>query len=159
MVAPGALEESRLGAELVRRIERCGVIAVLVVDEIRHAVPLARALTEGGVDVMELTLRTPVAVDALRAIKAEVPEMLAGIGTVLSVEQVHAAAEAGAGFAVAPGTNPRVVREAQNVGLPFAPGIATPTDLESALELGCREVKYFPAEPSGPGIDAPAPHP
>jgi 2-dehydro-3-deoxyphosphogluconate aldolase/(4S)-4-hydroxy-2-oxoglutarate aldolase len=141
--------ESQIPAELLERIERCGVVAVLVVDELAHAVPLARALIDGGIDAMELTLRTPVALDALEAIRAQVPDMLLGVGTVLTPEQAGEAAEAGAAFGVAPGLNPRVVRAAREVGLPFAPGVATASDLEVALELGCREVKFFPAEPTG----------
>ncbi len=141
--------ESQIPAELLERIERCGVVAVLVVDELAHAVPLARALIDGGIDAMELTLRTPVALDALEAIRAQVPDMLLGVGTVLTPEQAGEAAEAGAAFGVAPGLNPRVVRAAREVGLPFAPGVATASDLEVALELGCREVKFFPAEPIG----------
>jgi 2-dehydro-3-deoxyphosphogluconate aldolase/(4S)-4-hydroxy-2-oxoglutarate aldolase len=141
--------QSQFSSELLDQIERQGVIAVLVVDDIEHAVPLARALLAGGVQVMELTLRTPVALSVLRAIRAEVPEMLAGMGTLLQVEQVQQVVQAGAAFGVAPGTNPRVIREAQRLGLPFAPGIVTPTDVEAALELGCRELKFFPAETSG----------
>jgi 2-dehydro-3-deoxyphosphogluconate aldolase/(4S)-4-hydroxy-2-oxoglutarate aldolase len=144
--------QSRFSHDALQRIERCGVIAVLVVESVQDAVPLARALFDGGIGVMELTLRTPVALDALKAIRAEVPEMMAGIGTILSPEQVQRAFDAGAAFGVAPGTNRRVVDAARDVGLPFAPGIATPSELELALELGCREVKLFPAEPSG-GLD------
>jgi 2-dehydro-3-deoxyphosphogluconate aldolase/(4S)-4-hydroxy-2-oxoglutarate aldolase len=144
--------ESQFDPELLGRIERCGVIAVLVVDDARHAVPLAGALLAGGVDAMELTLRTDAAVDALLAIRKDVPEMLAGIGTILRPEQVRTVAEAGAAFGVSPGVNPRVVSEARRVGLPFAPGIVTPSDVEAALELGCRELKFFPAESSG-GIE------
>ena len=140
---------SQLPPELTERIGRCGVVAVLVVDEVERAVPLARALVKGGIDVMELTLRTPAALDALRAIAAEVPEMLPGIGTILTPEQVREVAEAKAAFGVAPGLNRRVVEEAQRVGLPFAPGVATASDLEAALELGCPDVKFFPAEASG----------
>src|SRR5687767_12416598 len=95
--------DSQFDPELIGRLERCGVIAVLVVDEARHAVPLARALLAGGVDVMELTLRTPAAVDALRAIRKEAPEMLAGMGTILTPEQVPMVAAAGAAFGVSPG--------------------------------------------------------
>ena len=143
------LVQSRIPAELLERIERCGVVAVLVVDELAHAVPLATALMDGGIDVMELTLRTPVALDALRAIRAEVPGMVSAVGTVLTPEQAGEAAIAGAAFGVAPGLSPRVVRAARKVGLPFAPGVATASDLEAALELGCREVKFFPAESTG----------
>lgn len=141
--------KSQIPAEILGRIESCGVVAVLVIDEVKHAVPVARALVAGGVDVMELTLRTPAALGALRSIRAEVPEMLAGIGTILTPAQVREVVEAHAQFGVSPGLNPRVVGTAKEVGLPFAPGVATPSDLEGALELGCRDVKFFPAEPSG----------
>jgi 2-dehydro-3-deoxyphosphogluconate aldolase/(4S)-4-hydroxy-2-oxoglutarate aldolase len=145
----GDLVESKLPVELLERVERCGVVAVLVVDELAHAVPLAEALVDGGIDVMELTLRTPVALEALKAICEQVPDMLPGAGTVLTPDQAREVAEAGAAFGVAPGLNPRVVRAAQEAGLPFAPGVATASDLEAALELGCREMKFFPAEPTG----------
>ena len=141
--------ESQFSETLLRQIEQSGLVAVLVIDNADHAVPVARALWEGGIAAIELTLRTPAAVAALRNIRTQVPEMLAGIGTVLTPDQVQTVHQAGAQFAVAPGTNPRVIQAAQQVGLPFAPGIATPSDLEIALELGCREVKFFPAEPSG----------
>jgi len=136
-------------AELQAKVEASGVIAVLVIDEARHAVPVARALLEGGISAMELTLRTDAAIDAIKAIRAEVPEMLAGVGTVLRPDQVRQVVDAGAAFAVAPGFNRRVVEAAIEAGMPFAPGIATPTDIEAALELDCRLLKFFPAEPSG----------
>ena len=141
--------ESQFPSEMLDRIRRCGVIAVLVVDDVEHATPLAEALLAGGIDTMELTLRTPAAIDALRTIGQDVPDMLTGIGTVLTGEQVEQVVEAGAAFGVAPGLNRRVVERAQAMGLPFAPGIATPSDIEAAIELGCRELKFFPAEPSG----------
>lgn len=141
--------KSQLPAEIVERIKRCGVIAVLVVDEVRDAVPLAQALLDGGVDVMELTLRTPAAVEALTVIRADVPEMVAGIGTILTPAQVKQVADAGAAFGVAPGLSRRVVQAARELHLPFAPGVATPSDVEKGLELGCRDLKFFPAEPTG----------
>lgn len=131
------------------RIQQSGVIAVLVVDRLEHAVPLAITLFESGIRAMELTLRTPAAIGVLKAIRAEVPEMLAGVGTILTTDQVHEVAEAGAEFGVAPGMNLRVVRAAVEAGLPFAPGIATPSELESAIAAGCRMVKFFPAEAMG----------
>jgi 2-dehydro-3-deoxyphosphogluconate aldolase/(4S)-4-hydroxy-2-oxoglutarate aldolase len=134
---------------IAKKIEKCGVVAVLTVEREEDAVPLARALLKGGVEAMELTLRTPAAVDALRAVVADVPQMLAGVGTVLTPEQVQMVHEAGAAFAVAPGTNPTVLQAAKEVGLPFAPGVATPSEIEQALELGCRILKFFPAEPIG----------
>lgn len=134
---------------LLRRVENRKIVAVLVVDQAEDAVPLARALLDGGVDIMELTLRTPAALPALERIVAEVPEMTAGIGTILTPDQVRDARKAGAAFGVAPGMNPRVVQAARDEGLSFAPGILTPTNIEQALELGCRLLKLFPAEISG----------
>ncbi|MBN8709670.1 MAG: keto-deoxy-phosphogluconate aldolase [Verrucomicrobia bacterium 61-8] len=134
---------------LAAKIEKCGIIAVLIIDRVDDAVPLARALLAGGVNVMELTLRTPAAIDALKAITAEVPEMVAGVGTVLTPEQAKLAKESGAAFAVAPGFNPRVLAAAREQGISFAPGVLTPTDIELAVEGGCKLLKLFPAEPSG----------
>ena len=134
---------------MLQRIEKCGVIAVLVVDRPEDAVPLARALLACGIDVMELTLRTAAAVDALRIVRKEVPEMLAGVGTILSPDQVDEVVEAGAAFGVAPGLNVKVIERSKDLGMPFAPGILTPSEIELAVELGCRELKFFPAEPSG----------
>lgn len=134
---------------LAQRIESAGIIAVLVVDRAKDAVPLARALLAGGVHIMELTLRTPAALEALKAIKADVPEMLVGVGTVLTAEQVGQVAESGAAFGVSPGVNPRVLNAAREAGLSFAPGVLTPSDIEASLEHGCRLLKFFPAEPSG----------
>ena len=126
---------SQLPDPIFKRIQQCGVIAVLVIEDARHAVPLARALIEGGVQAMELTLRTPAALEALRLVKAEVPEMLAGVGTVITPEQVADIV--------------RLIAAARAHGLPFVPGVATPSDISTAVELGCRELKFFPAEPSG----------
>ncbi|MEN9468588.1 MAG: putative aldolase [Verrucomicrobiota bacterium] len=134
---------------LAARIQSTGIVAVLVIDKEEDGTPLARALLAGGVDAMELTLRTPAALRALRRIRAEVPEMLAGAGTVLTAAQVAEVKNAGAEFAVSPGVNPRVLKAASDEGIPFAPGIATPSDIELALESGCRMLKFFPAEHSG----------
>lgn len=136
-------------SELQRTIEARGVVAVLVVDQVKHAVPVARALLRGGITAMELTLRTSAALDCLRAIRQEVPEMLAGVGTVIEIRQVTDVVRAGGAFAVAPGCNPRVIGAAFAAGLPFSPGVATASDIESALEVGCRLLKFFPAESSG----------
>jgi 2-dehydro-3-deoxyphosphogluconate aldolase / (4S)-4-hydroxy-2-oxoglutarate aldolase len=135
--------------EVFSRLERSAIVAVLILQRAEDAVPLARALLAGGVEAMELTLRTPAALEALRAIRAEVPEMLAGIGTILSPVQVAEVVAAGGQFGVAPGTNPRVMEAALAAGLPFAPGICTPSDIERALEFDRRFLKFFPAEPSG----------
>ena len=122
---------------------------MLLIDDAEDAVPAARALLAGGVDCMELTLRTPVAMEALRRIRAEVPEMIAGVGTILTPQQARDVKAADASFGVSPGMNPRVVAEAVQIGLPFAPGICTPSDIEQALEHGCKLLKFFPAEPCG----------
>ncbi len=135
--------------DLLLHLRRNGVIAVLMIDRVEDAVPLARALLAGGVTAIELTLRTPSALDSLRRIHEEVPEMVTGVGTILTPQQANEALEAGASFGVAPGMNPRVVAEARRIGLPFAPGICTPTDIELAIEAGCKLLKFFPSEPSG----------
>ncbi|MDB6074725.1 MAG: eda [Verrucomicrobiaceae bacterium] len=134
---------------LLSHLYRTGIIAVLMIDHADDAVPLAEALLAGGVDCMELTLRTNAAMEALARIRAEVPQMTAGVGTILTPKQVHQVAEAKAAFGVSPGVNSSVIAESRRHELPFAPGICTPTDIESALELGCRLLKFFPAEPCG----------
>ncbi|MFC2113366.1 bifunctional 4-hydroxy-2-oxoglutarate aldolase/2-dehydro-3-deoxy-phosphogluconate aldolase [Bacteroidota bacterium] len=143
------IEQRAMAPETIKKIDEAGIVAVLVIDELKHAVPLAKALLNGGVDAIELTLRTPVAMDAVRAIKKEVPEMTLGVGTVLTVDQVKAVSNLGVDFAVAPGCNPKVIAEAHKQGLSFAPGVMTPSDIEVAIEQGCRVLKYFPAETSG----------
>lgn len=144
-----ATEQQAMSPEMIKKLQETKVIAVLVIDELKNAIPLAKALLAGGVDCIELTLRTPIAMDAARAIKAEVPEMVVGLGTVLTTEQVKLAANVGVDFAVAPGCNPKIIATAKEYGLSFAPGIVTPTDIEMAVEQGCRVLKYFPAETSG----------
>lgn len=135
---------------LVERMARCGNVAVAVVEDPKAAVPLARALLAGGVGTIELTFRTPRALEALRSIATEVPEMLVGAGTVLTRDQLRDAAAAGAAFAVAPGFNPDIVRAAADIGLPFAPGVMTPSEIEGAYALGCtRLLKFFPASVAG----------
>ena len=130
---------------LEKKIAASGNIAVVVIDDAAKALPLAEALLAGGVDVMELTLRTPVALDAIRAIAGRVKGMLVGAGTVLTPTQLKQVSDAGAAFAVAPGFNPRVVAAAKEMGFSFAPGVMTPSEIEGALEAGCRLLKYFPA--------------
>lgn len=134
---------------LADRIRAAKIVAVVVIDKAADAVPLARSLLAGGIDTIELTLRTPTAFESLAAIRSECPEMLVGLGTVLTAEQVGEAVQRGAAFAVAPGLNADVVRAAVVADLPFAPGIVTPSDIESAVALGCCLLKFFPAEASG----------
>lgn len=138
-----------MSPELTKKIDDAGIIAVLIIDELKHAVPLAKALLKGGVDTIELTLRTPAAMKAAGVIKKEVPGITLGFGTVLTTDQVKAVVDVGADFAVSPGCNPKIIREARKHGLSFAPGVMTPTDIEIAIEEGCRTLKFFPAETAG----------
>ena len=131
------------------RLTAKGVVAVLMIDRVDDAVPVAEALLRGGVDAMELTLRTEAALPALELITGSVPEMLAGIGTILKPDQVIQARDSGAAFGVSPGTNVEVIEAAHAAGLPFAPGIMTPSDIERALPFGCEILKFFPAGSSG----------
>ena len=135
--------------EILERLRCCGVVAGFSVDDVRHAVPIAEALLAGGIDAIELTLRTDAGIASVKEICRNVPEMLVGVGTILTPETVGEVKQAGAAFGVAPGLNRQVVAQAQTVGLPFAPGIVTPSDLEAAVELGRRFVKFFPAEAAG----------
>ena len=136
---------SMLPDPLAERLARSGVVAVVTVENPDDAGPIARALLAGGVGAIELTFRTARAAEAIRRIRAEVPEILAGAGTLLNRAHVEAAIEVGAEFGVAPGCNPSTIAAARECGLPFAPGVMTPTDIEIALEHGCRVLKYFPA--------------
>ena len=137
---------------LLQRIRETRIIAVVVIDDPNDAVPLADSLLAGGIRAIELTLRTSTALESLRRIRMAFPDMLAGLGTVILPEQVASAVNGGAAFGVAPGFNPDIVRAARSAGLPFAPGVMTPSDIEGAVQLGCRLLKIFPAEPCG-GID------
>ena len=134
---------------LLEKVRQSKIIAVVVIDDANDAAPLAGALLAGGISAIELTLRTPTAFGSLRRIREAYPDMMTGLGTVLTTEQVDKAVAAGAAFAVAPGFNANIVRAAKSAGLAFAPGIVTPSDIEGAAELGCKLLKFFPAEPSG----------
>jgi 2-dehydro-3-deoxyphosphogluconate aldolase/(4S)-4-hydroxy-2-oxoglutarate aldolase len=129
------------------------VIPVLTVERVEDAVPLARALVAGGVRVLEVTLRTPVAIEAARAIVAHVPDAIVGIGTILNADDLARAEDIGAQFGISPGITPELLMAAAASGLPFAPGIATASELMQALGHGFGLVKFFPAEQSG-GIKA-----
>jgi 2-dehydro-3-deoxyphosphogluconate aldolase / (4S)-4-hydroxy-2-oxoglutarate aldolase len=125
------------------------VVPVAVVDALEHAVPLARALAQGGLPVIEITIRTACALDCIRAIRHDCPDVLVGAGTILAPSQVTAAIAAGAMFGVSPGINPEVVQAALAQQMLFIPGVMTPSDVESALRLGCRLLKFFPADAAG----------
>lgn len=125
------------------------VMPVVVIDDAADAVLLARALVSGGIPVVELTLRTPAALDAIHAISVEVPEILVGAGTVVTGSQAKAAHEAGAQFLVSPGCTRELQVAVATTGLPYLPGVATVSDVLTLLESGIHEMKFFPAEASG----------
>ena len=125
------------------------VMPVVVLDRVEDAVPVARALVAGGLPAIELTLRTPVALDAMRAIAEEVPEILLGAGTIVSPAQADQAVAAGAQFLVSPGSTPRLLDAMLATGVPFLPGTASVSEALAVLEAGVSEMKFFPAEAAG----------
>jgi 2-dehydro-3-deoxyphosphogluconate aldolase/(4S)-4-hydroxy-2-oxoglutarate aldolase len=139
--------------KLADLFERATIIPVLTIDRVEDAVPLARALVAGGIRVLEVTLRTPVAVQAAKAILAEVPDAFVGIGTILNAGDLARAQELGAVFGISPGATPELLKAVAASDLPFAPGITTASELMQARAHGFDLVKFFPAEPSG-GIKA-----
>lgn len=132
------------------KIGQAKLVAVLVIGDASKAVPVAKALYEGGIRALEITFRTDCAADCIRLIKSELQQdMLVGAGTLLTPSQVLQAKAAGAHFGVAPGANAAVIKAAKAEGLDFAPGVFTPSDIELALENGCSLMKYFPAASLG----------
>lgn len=126
-----------------------GVVPVVAVDSPDEGLRLCEALIAGGLPVAEITFRTAAAEATIRAAAKRFPEMILGAGTVLTAEQMRKAADAGAKFAVAPGCNPTTIAAARECGMPFAPGVCTPSDVERAVEMGCSLLKFFPAEAAG----------
>lgn len=135
--------------EIIKKMGELGIVPVVKIDDAKDAVPLAEALIKGGLPVAEITFRTDAAEEAIRNITKSVPDILVGAGTVLNVEQVKRAVEAGAKFIVSPGLNPRVVEYCVNEQIAITPGCSNPSDIEKALEFGLDVVKFFPAEASG----------
>lgn len=131
------------------KVAAIGVVPVIALEDARHALPLADTLAEGGLRVIEVTFRTAAAVETIRQIAQHRPDMLVGAGTVLNEAQADAAKAAGAMFALSPGIDRAVLDHSARIGLPFAPGIMTPSDLQIALRAGCRLVKFFPAVAAG----------
>lgn len=125
------------------------LICVAVIDRAQDAVPLAQALLAGGLDVIEVTFRTAAAAAAIAAIRENLPQMRVGAGTLLSAKQVLEAVDAGAQFGVSPGLSEDALKAAENEGIPLFPGVMTPTEVDRALNLGCRHLKFFPAEAAG----------
>ncbi len=135
--------------EILKQVSDYGIVPVIKIDRVEDALPLAKALCDGGLPVAEITFRTACAEEAIRIIAKELPEMLVGAGTVLTCEQADRAIEAGAKFIVAPGLNPKVVKHVLSKNVPMLPGCSSPTDVEAAIELGLDTVKFFPAEAAG----------
>lgn len=135
--------------DVVETLKKVGVVPVVVIEDAAKAAPMAAALVEGGLNVVEVTFRTAVAADAIAAIRRDVPGAVVGAGTLLTPQMVRDAKEAGAAFGVAPGFDPAVVAAAKEAGLPFVPGVATASELSQALTAGAPMVKFFPAEAAG----------
>lgn len=130
-------------------MQDAAVIPVIVIQQIEHAVPLAKALVAGGIRMLEVTLRTPVALEAMRRISQEVPQAVVGAGTVRSIADLEASAEAGARFFVSPGYTSAIGRASHELQLPLLPGVATGSEIMQAQEDGFRELKFFPAMQAG----------
>lgn len=134
---------------LIQRLQSLKILPVIALERAEDAVPLADALSRGGIGAVEITFRTAAAVDAVRRLRDARPDLLIAAGTVLNAEQVRAAKAAGADFLVSPGFNPNTVKACQDAGIIITPGVNNPTAIEAALEMGIETVKFFPAEASG----------
>lgn len=135
--------------EIFDEIYNFGVVPVVVLNDAKDAVPLAKALCDGGLPCAEVTFRTDAAEESIKKMSAEFPEMLIGAGTVLTTEQVDRAVNAGAKFIVSPGLNPKIVKYCVDKKIPIIPGVTSPSQIEQGIELGLEVVKFFPAEASG----------
>ena len=133
----------------IDQVAACGVVPVVVLEDAEQAVPTARALLKGGINAMEITFRTAAARDSIAKVAAEVPEMIVGAGTVINVQQVHEAVDAGAKFIVSPGSDADVIAEAMKLNVPITPGVVTPSEIMMGLKLGVKVFKFFPAESYG----------
>lgn len=135
--------------DILKKLGDFGIVPVIKIEDAEKAVPLAEALSRGGLPTAEVTFRTAAAADAIRAITSAMPDMLVGAGTVLTTEQADRAVEAGAKFIVSPGFNPKVVKHCIDRGIPVCPGCSTCGEMEQAMEMGLDVVKFFPAEAAG----------
>jgi 2-dehydro-3-deoxyphosphogluconate aldolase / (4S)-4-hydroxy-2-oxoglutarate aldolase len=134
---------------VVTEMRRTGLCAVIVIDDAKDAVGMVRALVDGGLPCIEITMRTPAALEAIKRIAAELPDVIIGAGTVLTPANAREARTAGAQFMVSPGLNPAMVEYCSGNGIPVFPGVATPTEIEAALRLGLSILKVFPSEALG----------
>ena len=137
----------------MEKIQCCGIVPVVVIDDARNAVPTARAMLDGGVDVMEITFRTAAAPDAIREVASACPDMLVGAGTVVTLEQCVRAVDCGAKFIVSPGFDEEVVAWCVERGVPVCPGCVTPSEIMAAMKHGLEVLKFFPANVYG-GLSA-----
>ncbi|MBQ6348601.1 MAG: bifunctional 4-hydroxy-2-oxoglutarate aldolase/2-dehydro-3-deoxy-phosphogluconate aldolase [Clostridia bacterium] len=133
----------------VEQVAACGVVPVVVLEDAAQAVPTAKALLKGGINAMEITFRTSAAKASIEKVAKEVPEMIVGAGTVVNVQQLHDAVEAGAKFIVSPGSDAEIIAEAIKLGVPITPGVVTPSEIMVGLKLGLKVFKFFPAENYG----------
>lgn len=147
MIGPGKVSETM--TDILSRIKRTAVVPVVALPDAQSSLRLAEALKAGGLSCMEITFRTEAGREGLRLVKKEFPDFLLGAGTVTTIDELKAAQDAGADFAVAPGMNPRIVKKASDLGLPFYPGVCTPTEIEIAMDYGATTLKFFPAEAMG----------
>ena len=130
-------------------LDQFPVIPVIVIDDVADAKPLANALLEGGLNIIEVTFRTAAAAGAIESIANAFPEMLVGAGTVVTPEQAKIAIDAGSKFGLAPGTDPETIAYFKERDIPFIPGIMTPSDIQAAIKAGCEHLKFFPAGAAG----------
>ena len=135
--------------EMMKKLQKLGIVPVVVLNSEEDALPLAERLVKGGLPCAEVTFRTAAAEESIRRMVKAYPDMIVGAGTVLTCEQADRAIDAGAKFIVSPGLNPKVTEYVLKKGVPMTPGVCTPTEVEAALQFGLDVVKFFPAEPSG----------
>lgn len=135
--------------EMIEKLSLAGIVPVIKVEDAADAVPLCKALSDGGLPAAEIAFCSDAAEEAIRRVHAELPDVILGVGTVLTTEQVDRAVAAGAAYIVSLGINPEIVRHCQQKGVPIFPGCANPSDIEVALSLGLKTVKFFPAEALG----------
>ena len=136
-------------SDVVTRVQETGVIPVVVLNDVKDALPLAKALIEGGLPCAEVTFRTAAAEESIRIMKENYPEMLLGAGTILTIEQVDRAVNAGATFIVSPGFDPEIVDYCISKNIPVLPGCITPSEVAQAVKRGLTRIKFFPAEQAG----------
>ena len=135
--------------EMMLQLRKTGIVPVVVLNDVKDALPLGECLMKGGLPCAEVTFRTAAAEESIRRMARAYPDMIIGAGTVLTCEQADRAIDAGAKFIVSPGFNPKVTEYVLKKGMPMTPGVCTPTEIEAAMSLGLDVLKFFPAEPSG----------